>query len=171
MMVEGVGERTDDDALWRFSTAFYDHPDIAAALIKLQDRAGFDVNLMLFALWLGLSGRNRCTSEQLETADRLARPIRGELVEPLRALRRRLKSNPDPDVQGLREEIKRLELRAERMIQNHLAGIAGAPGNDNNPVARLAAADANLVLYLGPEAARSTEAAIIRAALRNYVQF
>jgi uncharacterized protein (TIGR02444 family) len=170
-MVEEVGESPDEEALWRFSTAFYARAGVAEALIKLQDRAGFDVNLMLFSLWLGLSGRNRFTAAELAAADRVAGPIRGELVEPLRALRRRLRSHPDADVQQLREEIKRLELAAERILQNRLARIAGVSGSDNNPVSRLAAAEANLALYLGSEAAGSAEAAIIRDALRACAQF
>jgi uncharacterized protein (TIGR02444 family) len=170
-MVEGVGESPDDEALWRFSTVFYDRADVAEALIKLQDRAGFDVNLMLFALWFGLSGRNRFTAAELAAADLAAGPIRRELVEPLRALRRRLRSNPDADVQRLREEIKRLELAAERIVQKRLARIVRMPGNDDDPASRVAAAEANLALYLGPEAADSAEAAIIRDALRAYARF
>ena len=162
---------SDEEALWRFSTAFYDRAEVAEALIKLQDRAGFDVNLMLFALWFGLSGRNRCTAAELAAADRAAGPIRGDLVEPLRALRRRLRSNPDADIQRLRAEIKRLELAAERILQNRLARIAGTAVGDNDPASRVAAAEANLALYLGPETAGSAEAATIREALRAYVHF
>jgi len=170
-MVEGVGENPDDEALWRFSTAFYARAGVAEALIKLQDRAGFDVNLMLFALWSGLSGRNRFTAAELAAAEGAAGPIKGDLVEPLRALRRRLRSNPDGDIRRLREEIKRLELAAERMVQNRLARIAGTPGGENDPASRFAAAEANLALYLGPEAAGSAEAAIIRDALRTWARF
>ena len=170
-MVEGVGESPDDEALWRFSTTFYARAGVAEALIKLQDSAGFDVNLMLFALWSGLSGRNRFAAAQLAAADRAAGPIREELVEPLRALRRKLRSNPDADIQRLREEIKRLELAAERILQNRLACIAGMPDVDDDPASRVAAAEANLALYLGPEAAGSAEAAVIRGALRAWVRF
>ena len=170
-MVDGVDETTEDDALWRFSTAFYAGAGVAEALIKLQDRARVDVNLMLFALWSGLSGRNRFTAAELAAADRAAGPIRRELVEPLRALRRKLRSNPDADVQRLREEIKGLELAAERILQSRLALIAGTPGGENDPASRLAAAEANLALYLGPEAAGSAETAVIRDALRAYVHF
>jgi len=169
-MVERVVESADDEALWRFSTAFYARAGVAEALIKLQDRAGFDVNLMLFALWFGLSGRDRFTAAELAAADRAAGPIKGDLVEPLRTLRRRLRSNPDADIQRLREEIKRLELAAERILQNRLARLAGMPVTDNDPASRLAAAEANLALYLGPEAADSAEAALLRDALRACVR-
>ena len=58
-MIEAAGKLCDDEALWRFSLTFYARPGVSEALIALQDRAGFDVNLMLFALWLGVSGRRR----------------------------------------------------------------------------------------------------------------
>ena len=169
-MVERVVESSDDEALWRFSTAFYARAGVAEALIRLQDNAGFDVNLMLFALWFGLSGRNRFTAAQLAAADRAVGPIKGDLVEPLRALRRRLRSNPDADIQRLRAEIKRLELAAERILQNRLARIAGMPGSENDPASRLAGAEANLALYLGPAAGDSAEAAVIRDALRAFAR-
>ena len=38
---------------WRFSLALYARPGVAEALIALQDRAGLDVNLILFGLWVG----------------------------------------------------------------------------------------------------------------------
>ena len=91
-MIEVAGKLCDDEALWRFSLAFYTRPCVSEALIALQDRAGRDVNLMLFALWLGVSGRSRLSEEKLAVADRIARSIGVDIVEPLRALRRKLKS-------------------------------------------------------------------------------
>ena len=35
-----AGEPSDDEALWRFSLAFYARPGVSEALIALQDRAG-----------------------------------------------------------------------------------------------------------------------------------
>ena len=61
-MADAAAEPPEDDALWRFSLAFYASPGVAQALIALQDRDQLDVNLMLFALWLGVSGRGRLSS-------------------------------------------------------------------------------------------------------------
>jgi len=169
-MIEAAGKFCDDEALWRFSLAFYTRPCVSEALIALQDRAGCDVNLMLFALWLGVSGRSRLSEEKLAIADRIARPIGVDIVEPLRALRRKLKSDPDVDIQRLREGIKTLELAAERIVQSHLARIAGSPGSGADPTARAAAAHANLALYLGPEIACGPEAATIGEALEAFVR-
>jgi uncharacterized protein (TIGR02444 family) len=153
-----------EEALWRFSLAFYALPGVAEALIALQDREGRDVNLILFALWLGHSGGGRLDRATLAEAERATRAIREEIVEPLRTLRRELRRHADEDVQRLREEVKALELAAEKLVQTRLARLV-APSLDMLPEARLAAARANLALYLGPEAARSERAAVILAAL------
>jgi uncharacterized protein (TIGR02444 family) len=55
--VDEGGKTSENEAFWRFSLAFYERPGVADALIALQDREGFDVNLVLFALWLGISAR------------------------------------------------------------------------------------------------------------------
>ena len=75
--------------LWTFALDLYRRRDVARALITLQDRDGLDVNLMLFALWHGMSGRGRLDSDALIAADCTVRELRTEIIEPLRALRRR----------------------------------------------------------------------------------
>jgi uncharacterized protein (TIGR02444 family) len=51
MADEGKGEAaTVGAAFWRFSLALYARPGVAAALLGLQDRAGRDVNLVLYTL-------------------------------------------------------------------------------------------------------------------------
>jgi uncharacterized protein (TIGR02444 family) len=169
-MAEKGEEPSDDTALWCFSLAFYARPGVSQALIALQDRAGCDVNLMLFALWLGVSGRSRLTKEELAIADRIVRPIRADIVEPLRALRRKLRPDPDADVQRLREGIKALELAAEKVIQDRLCRTARPAFGDTDPAARAAAAHANLALYLGPEMTCSAEATTIGEALELFLR-
>jgi uncharacterized protein (TIGR02444 family) len=168
-MTVSADELSDNEALWRFSLAFYARPGVSEALIALQDRAGCDVNLMLFALWLGVSGRNRLTKEELAIASRVARPISADIVEPLRALRRKLSSDPDADVYELREGIKALELAAEKIIQDRLGGIARPAFGDTVAAVRAAAGCANLALYLGPELTSSAEATTIAEALEAFL--
>jgi uncharacterized protein (TIGR02444 family) len=107
-------EAPDDEALWRFSLAFYERPGVARTLVALQDRDGLDVNLMLFALWLGVSGHGRLTSDGLAAAERAIETVRTEIIEPLRALRRKLRHHSDKDVQHLREGVKALEREGEK---------------------------------------------------------
>ena len=166
-MTEAFGEASDGGGLWRFSVAFYARPGISGALIALQDRAGVDVNLMLYALWHGVCGRGRLSNEELATADRLARPLRVEVVEPLRALRRKLRPHPDADVQTLREGIKAIELATEQVVQNRLSVLARPLAGD--PAEPALAALANLRLYLGPELAGSAEADTVAQALQAFL--
>ncbi|HJU15098.1 MAG TPA: TIGR02444 family protein [Stellaceae bacterium] len=151
------------EAFWQFSLCFYRLPRIEEALVGLQDRDGYDVNLILYALWLGWSGRGRVGKRELAEAALAAEPIRERVAAPLRALRRRLKSDPDLDVQALRERIKGLELEAERIAQSRLAAHAGPP-SDAPAAARRADACANLACTLGARAG-SAEAAVLAAAL------
>ena len=159
----------DGSSLWRFSLAFYAAPGVAEALIALQDRDGLDVNLMLFTIWAGISGRGRLSSDGLRAADRAVGKIRTEVVVPLRTLRRSLKPNPDADVQRLREGVKALELAAEKAVQSRLARFAGPCAANRSRDARLAAAHANLALHLGPERVHGAEAVVIRDAIEKFV--
>jgi uncharacterized protein (TIGR02444 family) len=156
---------SEDEAFWRFSLAYYQRPGVADALIALQDRDGFDVNLVLFALWLGVSGRGPLDGDALAAAERIANRLRSDIVEPLRSLRRKLRHHADDDVQRLRESVKALEIAGEKLVQLRLARLAGNARVTPSPRGRRAAAHANLALYLGGEGVRSTEAAIIEESL------
>jgi hypothetical protein len=85
-------------------------------------------------------------------------------------LRRKLSSDPDADVQRLRERIKTLELAAEKVIQDRLGRSARPAFGDTDPAARAAAAYANLALYLGPEMTCSAEATTIGEALEGFLR-
>jgi len=109
------------DAFWRFSLAFYARPGVAEALIALQDRAGSDVNLVLFALWLGVYRCRRLGPAELADAEAAIATINTAAVEPLRRLRRRLRGTVDRDLAALRRRVAGLELAAERRVQYQLA--------------------------------------------------
>lgn len=163
-------EPSPEEAFWRFSLAFYELPGVAQALLALQDRDGLDVNLVLFALWLGISGRGHLDSETLTAADRAIGPIRAEIVEPLRSLRRKLRDHAGEDVQRLRKGVKGLELEGEKLVQKCLARLAGPARCDIPEEDRFTVAGINLALYLGPKTARSAEAMVVREALENFTR-
>jgi uncharacterized protein (TIGR02444 family) len=168
-MDEG-GKPLEDEAFWRFSLAFYEQPGVAGALIALQDRDGFDVNLVLFALWLGISGRAPLSGDALGAAEQVAGKLRTEIVEPLRSLRRKLRHNSDADVQRLREGVKVLEIAGEKLVQERLARLAGSWCPGICVAGWRPAAHANLTLYLGEKGSRSREATIIEEALDAFAQ-
>jgi uncharacterized protein (TIGR02444 family) len=155
-------------AFWRFSLNFYSRPGVADALIALQDKAGRDVNLILFGLWLGLSGRGRLDVAALAAAELATRKLRAEIVIPLRQLRRRLPASAEDDIRRLREAVKRLELAAERAAQRRLAARAGPVARAADPGRRRADAQANLALCLGTHASKRLEALALHRAVADY---
>jgi uncharacterized protein (TIGR02444 family) len=160
-----AGGRGEGEAFWRFSLAFYARPGVAPALIALQDRDGLDVNVILYALWLGIARGHAMGAADLAAAEAAAAPLRDAVVVELRGLRRRLRAHPDQDVQALRRRVQALEIAAERAVQERLAGslILG----NAVPAKRRETALANLALCLGA-ASKSAEAETVRAALAGF---
>jgi uncharacterized protein (TIGR02444 family) len=84
----------------------------------LQDRYNCDVNLLLFAAWVGAVRNRTLTSGEMNGAALAVRDWHAEIVRPLRDVRRRLKSGPfsAPDASdSLRARIKSVEIEAERL--------------------------------------------------------
>ena len=136
---------SSDSAFWRFSLRFYALPEIAPACLALQDEANVDVNLLLLLLFLADQGR-AVARDDVARLDAAIAPWRGDVVEPLRALRRRLKTGIGefPPNEPFRNMVKKIELEAERLEQGRLEKAAS---NLGKPAERLIAARANLAAY------------------------
>lgn len=132
-------------AFWNFSLDFYRQPGVASACLCLQDEHGRDVNLVLFAAWVGISGRGRLSRADLTRAEDAIAPWRRDAIEPLRVLRRKLKGGGGLGV--LHEALRTAELEAERVAQGRLEALA--PPEVKAGVPRRDDALANLALYLG----------------------
>jgi uncharacterized protein (TIGR02444 family) len=129
-----------DDAFWTFSLALYGRPGIAPALLRLQDRNGLDVNLLLLCCFVGARGLGALTKAELAQANRRVRTWREGVVQPLRAVRRALKLPPlamsDSADGALRRQVAQAELLSERCAQTMLATwlatrkklVSGEPG-------------------------------------------
>lgn len=150
-------------ALWRFSLALYARPGVADALIALQDRAGLDVNLILFGLWIGMRGGQELGPDRFAAAAEIAADL-NSIVRDIRRLRRRFDRDAAGDLRFLRGAVLRLELAVERRVQRRLAAWAGMAAIPKAPGDPLAAALANLACCLGAEIG-SEEAAILRREL------
>jgi len=137
---------TLETPFWRFSSELYGEAEVAAVCLDLQDRLGADVNLLLYALWAGTLGVS-LTSVDLERLDQTIAPWRGEIVEPLRALRRRLKHAVGPLEAGALREIRarvaETELMAERLCQAALFKEAPTEPGRLAPIAAIELAIAN----------------------------
>ena len=83
----------------------------------------------------------------------------------LRDLRRRLKTAGNADIRTLRRRVLGLELAAERAAQSRLTALPAAAQSEADGCA---AAEANLLLYLGAEA-DSAEAAVLCRGLQDFL--
>lgn len=102
--------------LWSFSLATYARPGVEHACLQLQT-AGANVCLLLCGLWLEQRGVAYDEQRARQLA-MLVGPWDVEVVQPLRALRTQWKTlaAEDPVLRGLREQMKALELEAERHL-------------------------------------------------------
>ncbi|MCY1433522.1 hypothetical protein D3C76_1028680 [compost metagenome] len=110
--------------VWSYALALYARPGVEEACLDLQD-AGADVCLLLTGAWLGDLGI-AYSDARLTELEAVAGPWQREVIAPLRQLRRawRLQAEHDEQLAGLREQLKRLELEAEKMALSRLEDIA-----------------------------------------------
>ncbi|SIR43251.1 TIGR02444 family protein [Bosea sp. TND4EK4] len=105
------------ESCWRFIGAVYAAPDVQDACLRLQQRDGADIVLLLFGGWLASEGVV-FSSEGAADAAALVWSWREQAILPLRAIRTQLKSSPAvtrPEGATLRDRIRIDELAAERI--------------------------------------------------------
>lgn len=109
---------TERRGLWDFALRLYGAPGVGDACLVLQDESGVDVPVLLFAAWLSKHSV-ALTEAELVRIDRIVAEWRNEVVKPLRAVRRRLKSGPYPApaevTETLRNGVKGVELSSEKI--------------------------------------------------------
>lgn len=142
--------KDEQSPFWEFSLRFYARPRAAPACLELQDRAGVDVNVMLYLLFLAHQGR-QLDRDNISLIDATVNEWRDQVVKPLRTIRRRLKDGMGPvdldATAALRTEVKRIELEAERIEQHTLEQLVPASGIGKPASSRATAARENLTAY------------------------
>jgi uncharacterized protein (TIGR02444 family) len=122
-MTQTVTKSPSPSPFWTFSLSLYGKPGVPDACLALQDGSGVDVNLALFGLYLGRTGR-KLSSADVRTIAQTTEPWRAGIVVSLRAARRALKEPPSPFdgplADALRKSVKMSELEAERIQQEVL---------------------------------------------------
>jgi uncharacterized protein (TIGR02444 family) len=141
-----------EQQLWRFSLERYDRPHVERLSLELQDRYGFDVNLIFFCLWLADARGEALGHQGIEMLRRAAAPANENLVAPIRAARRWLKGRagagtPEDAGRSLYEAVKAIELRCERLVQHALVEQLGEVLPREQAGNPLAAAVASLEAY------------------------
>lgn len=110
-------------AIWEWALEAYARPGVPEACLRLQDEHGQNVSLLLWAV----HAETKDPAVLARAADAARAWDRAVLV-PLRQVRRTLKA-PLPSVDddarlSFREEVKAVELAAERLLLETLDGLA-----------------------------------------------
>ncbi|MDB5423757.1 MAG: hypothetical protein JWQ29_1173 [Phenylobacterium sp.] len=114
-------------SLWDWTLEAYGQPGVPEAALALQDDHGQNTSLLLWAVWA-----EAADADLLARAAEAARRWEATALSPIRAVRRALKA-PAPPVadrarEGLREDVKAVELRAERVLMETLEAMTGERG-------------------------------------------
>jgi len=107
---------------WNFSLAVYGTSAVQDECNNLQDQFGLDVNLVLLCAFLGAVHGVTLTSDDIASVRQEVGQWHEQIVRPLRAARRQLKTIElqDPvaaSAANLRRQVKVAELESERIEQ------------------------------------------------------
>lgn len=118
-------------SLWDWTLKAYAEPGTPEACLTLQDAYGQNTAYLLWAVWA--EGPDAAA---LAEAAQVAKAWEATVLRPLRVIRRALKPPfrgvDDGAREGLREDVKAAELRAERVLMETLETLAG-PAEGGHP--------------------------------------
>jgi uncharacterized protein (TIGR02444 family) len=110
---------------WSFAVDLYQRPGVATACLLIQDVIGADISLIQIVVFAAKIRRIGLQQADLENLDNAIAAWRREVIWPLRAVRRRIKSGPEPApvaaTEALTQHIKIAEIQAEQI---ELAALA-----------------------------------------------
>jgi uncharacterized protein (TIGR02444 family) len=113
--------------LWDWALRAYSRPGVPDACLALQDEHGQNTSFLLWAIWA-----ETADAGLLGSAAELGQTWEARVLGPIRQVRRLLKpAYPPVDDgarEGLREDIKAAELRAERVLMETLEALTGERG-------------------------------------------
>jgi uncharacterized protein (TIGR02444 family) len=143
------GPLPQSSPFWTFSLGYYRGAGVSEACLELQDNCGVDVNVVLFLLWLA-SQKRRLGADLVKRLADEVRPWQTEVIVPIRALRRRLKTGAPLLDRGpaelFRTKIKAIELESERLQQEAMYALAAELAAEPAP-STAAAARASIAAY------------------------
>ena len=110
--------------LWSFALSTYARAGAEDACLRLQEQ-GADVCLLLCGLWLEQRGV-ALEPGRVQALRTIAQPWQADVVQPLRRVRKQWRCMAQQDVElgALREQVKALELEAERQLLLRLEALA-----------------------------------------------
>jgi uncharacterized protein (TIGR02444 family) len=167
------GAGMDDEGLGdlpRFALAVYRCDGVPAACLLLQNRLDLDVNLILFAAYVGAVRNQHLTESDVTTARDRVRDWHSEVVRPLRSVRQRLNNGPSPApspaTTELRRKLQELEIEFELIelgqLDEVVAGLDG-PAALGKPADRSAAGIVTMAAAAAGRALDDTELGAVSA--------
>lgn len=167
-----------DHPFWDFSLDVYMSDGVGVACLDLQDAHELDVNVLLFCLWCGASGRGALTVDDMKTVTDAVHAWHHDIVRALRAVRTLMKGGMAPApadlAESLRQRIQKTEIDCEHTEQLMLAAAIETTVDDTREGdVRLADAVSNVSQYyqsFGAKASaqdRQNIAVMLRVAFRD----
>lgn len=121
----------DETTLKDFALALYGREGVPPACLELQESAGIDVNILLFAAWRGAVLRRAVEPADIAAARARVAEWHTDVVKALRAVRRRLKTGPAPAPDArttkLRAQVQAAEIAAEIIELEELGTLSAGP--------------------------------------------
>lgn len=126
-------------SLWGWTLEAYARPGVAETCLELQDDHGQNTSFLLWAVWA-----EGADDETLQAAALAGRTWDDEVLKPIRAVRRTLKTAfpkvDDGAREALREDVKAAELRAERVLMETFEALSEGRRGGRPALAALQAA-------------------------------
>ncbi len=154
-------------SFWDYSNKVYQSTHVPEACLQLQNNHGMDVNMLLLCCWYGIN-YGKFKLDTFVQCHNFSRKWSDNAVKPLRNVRTWLKQSACFDMQieeascmEYREQVKHLELQAERLQQYSLEALCASQNSaihDSND--QSAAIACNLKIYLEAEKIQATETII-----------
>jgi len=98
---------------WDFALPVYQTKGVGDACIALQDRYAIDVNCVLYCCFVGASGRGALDAPSIERLIAVSGPWNREVVQALRAVRRRMRGGVEPVDKALSDSLRQRLLAVE----------------------------------------------------------
>lgn len=124
-----VQQNNDIVALWGYACNLYQKEGVKDVCLSLQDIYQVNVPLLLFLSWLATRACD-LTGPQKEEVENIVSLWSKNCIEPLRLIRQRMKAVTigvgQKDWVALREQVKQLELAAEKSLLEQLENWANS---------------------------------------------
>lgn len=133
----------DVEVFWAWALQRWSKPDVAEALLRLQDEQGSVVLELLLLVWLDQNNM-LLSAVGYQKLGEAAEPWNRDIVRPLRSVRTAWRGRQD--LHSQRQRLKGLELMAERSLAELYMEVLQALGPEDLSVGAASDPSSNLML-------------------------